>query len=178
MYIVMTTKHRKRQMMANKNSRNKKTSVSSVGKIKNIKQWNQWQKITAFAVIFGVVGSILLFKSFAASTPTIKAQISGTIDRQGPPVSGYSPAVTNWVINATWASIQTTKGGSLYTAAIDSQIMKASSAGAHVKLRVTSGVDAPSWAQEVGGPSMHICNNDGATLVCGQVPRYWTSAYR
>ncbi len=58
--------------MPNKKSRTK-TSKSNARKLINLNKWKKWQKITAFAVTFGLVGSVIVFKSFAATPHCINS---------------------------------------------------------------------------------------------------------
>jgi hypothetical protein len=125
----------------------------------------------------------------AAATPSpvastgLKAMIHGLVDRDGPPPSGYLGAVTNFVVDAPWSELQPTAGGPLATDnVIDQAIVAADSLNAaagdgkvEIKIRLMAGVDAPAWAQQLGGGPVALVNpQDGNT---GTVGRFWTDAF-
>ncbi|MGA9114581.1 MAG: hypothetical protein WB802_12410 [Candidatus Dormiibacterota bacterium] len=125
----------------------------------------------------------------AAATPTpvssagLKAMIHGLVDRDGPPPSGYLGAVTNFVVDAPWSELQPTSGGPLAAGnVIDQAIAVAdslnSAAGGprvELKIRLMAGVDAPAWAQQLGGGPVTLVNPEDGTT--GTVGRFWTDAF-
>ena len=123
------------------------------------------------------------------ATPTpvpsagLKSMIHGLVDRDGPPPSGYLGAVTNFVVDAPWSELQPTAGGPLAAGnVIDQAITAADSLNAaagdgkvEIKIRLMAGVDAPAWAQQLGGGPVSLVNPEDGTT--GTVGRFWTNAF-
>ncbi len=124
-----------------------------------------------------------------AATPTpvasggLKSMIHGLVDRDGPPPAGYLGAVTNFVVNAPWSELQPAAGGPLTPDnVIDQAITAADSLNAgdgggkvEIKIRLMAGVDAPAWAQQLGGGPVSLVNPENG--VTGTVGRFWTTAF-
>ena len=124
-----------------------------------------------------------------SATPTpvssagLKSMIHGLVDRDGPPPSGFVGAVTNFVVDAPWSELQPTAGGALAPDnVIDQAITAADSLNAaagdgkvKVKIRLMAGVDAPAWAQQLGGAPVTLVNPEDGTT--GTVGRFWTTAF-
>lgn len=124
-----------------------------------------------------------------SATPTpvtaaeLKSMIHGLVDRNGPPPSGYLGAVTNFVVGAPWSELQPTAGGPLAAGnVIDQAITAADSLNAaagdgkvEIKIRLMAGVDAPAWAQQLGGGPVSLVNPEDGTT--GTVGRFWTNAF-
>jgi hypothetical protein len=109
--------------------------------------------------------------------------IQGLVDRTGPPSTGYLGSVTNFVVDAPWSELQPTENGPLAPDnVIDQAIAAAQSlnAGAgqgkvEVKIRLMAGIDAPGWAQQLGGAPVTLV--DPQTGATGTIGRFWTTAF-
>jgi len=123
----------------------------------------------------------------ATATPVtsagLKSMIHGLVDRNGPPPSGYLGAVTNFVVDAPWSELQPIAGGPLAADNVIDQAIAAahslnSAAGdgkVEIKIRLMAGVDAPAWAQQLGGGPVTLVNPEDGTT--GTVGRFWTTAF-
>jgi len=118
-----------------------------------------------------------------SSSAELKSMIHGLVDRDGPPPPGYLGAVTNFVVDAPWSELQPVAGGGLAADnVIDQAIAAADSLNAangdgriELKIRLMAGIDAPGWAQQLGGGPVTLVNpEDGSS---GTVGRFWTTAF-
>jgi hypothetical protein len=113
---------------------------------------------------------------------TLKAPISGLIDRHHAPKSTHSGVVRAFVVNTTWAKLQPQQGGPIvHPNDIDRAIDVARSNGFTLKLRVRSGIDAPEWAKRLDGspvPFYYSAATAGkAGTFAGTVGRFWTPKF-
>jgi hypothetical protein len=111
----------------------------------------------------------------------LKYPLLGLLDRQGAPSASFYPVLNGYVVNVSWASLQTSAGGPITSSnAIDkaiAQARSASAAGAHLalKVRIFAGIQAPVWAKNIGGAPVAVRDtHSGAT---GTVGRFWTAAF-
>jgi hypothetical protein len=98
--------------------------------------------------------------------------------------TGYLGVVDNVVVNASWSQLQTAPGSAITSNnTIDSAIanvrqLNASNPGLdlHLKLRINSGINAPSWAMSLGGPPVYI-DDPTVTHMSGYIGRFWTKPF-
>jgi hypothetical protein len=111
----------------------------------------------------------------------LKYPLIGLLDRQGAPQSSFYPVLSGYVVNVSWASLQTSPGGPITSnngiGRAIAQVRSANAAGAHLalKLRVWAGIQAPSWAKTIGGAPVAV--RDPNSNASGTVGRFWTPAY-
>jgi hypothetical protein len=112
----------------------------------------------------------------STSAPPVKPPLSGLLDRHHFPAKGYTGAIRNFVVNTTWAQLQPKQNGPIERPnEIDRAITQAREAGMHLKLRVRAGVDSPSWAKALDGPSVTVYNPDSHRAMT--IGRFWTANY-
>ena len=111
----------------------------------------------------------------------LKYPLLGLLDRQGAPSASFYTVLNGYVVNVSWASLQTSAGGPITSNnAIDravAQVRSANVAGAHLalKVRIFAGIQAPLWAKNIGGAPVAVRDtHSGAT---GTVGRFWTAAF-
>ncbi|MEO7837361.1 MAG: hypothetical protein ABIS21_06950 [Acidimicrobiales bacterium] len=114
-----------------------------------------------------------------SATATIKPVITGLIDRDGIAAPDVQSVVNSFVVNVGWAELQPEQGGAIMVDnPIDQAVSTARQAAARpqgepiqVKVRLFSGVQAPDWAKQLGGPSVPVTDTvDGRS---GSVGRFW-----
>lgn len=107
--------------------------------------------------------------------PVLKDPVRGLVDRAGPARGAFADTVDAFVVRVPWATIQPTEGGPLDLTAIDRVLDSAEARGRAVRLRVTAGVEAPSWAKELDGPALPWFA-DGEQV--GTIGAFWTDSFR
>src|SRR4051794_162588 len=118
-----------------------------------------------------IVGAVAISPSRAATVTSTKAPVRGLVDPAHFSSAGY---VSGFVVNARWADIQPTQGGPIvHPNAIDNAISQAQSSGDTFKIRVTAGVDSPSWLETATGGAVTLYNPSSGSLA-GTSPRWWT----
>jgi len=125
---------------------------------------------------FGASGTLTDTRLASASIPTVN---TGLMMRNGQaPSSNLSAYVHGYIIPAAWDVIEPTST-SFVTTHIDKEVAAIRAWNAAnptnprgLRLRITAGWDTPSWALNLGGPSVRICDPQGR---CGNVPRWWTA---
>jgi hypothetical protein len=113
---------------------------------------------------------------------TLKAPISGLIDRHHAPKATHSGIVRAFVVNTTWASLQPEQGGPIaHPNDIDRAIALARSKGYTLKLRVRAGIDAPEWAKRLDGSPVPMRYTAATVKKAGQsagtIGRFWTPRF-
>lgn len=110
----------------------------------------------------------------AAPRATVKAPLSGLLDRDGPPPKGLRKLVHSYVVNVKWKSLQPSPD-SLTTGGLDRALRVAKNRNSRVKLRIMAGIHSPDWAKQLGGSPVRLTDpHDNQT---GDVPRFWTAAF-
>jgi hypothetical protein len=132
-----------------------------------------------------LVNSYSLAKSGTTRSATgvsgLKSPLLGLLDRQGAPAPSFYSVLDGFVVNASWASLQTSAGGPITSNnAIDkalTQVRLANASGAHLalKLRAFAGIQAPGWAKSIGGAPITV--RDPHSNITGTVGRFWTAAF-
>jgi len=111
-----------------------------------------------------------------ATVSGLKLPLLGLLDRQGAPSASFYSVLDGFVVNVSWASLQTSAGGPITSNnAIDKaigQVTSLNATGAHLalKLRIFAGESAPTWAKSIGGTPLA---GDRAQTI----GRWWTPAY-
>jgi hypothetical protein len=110
----------------------------------------------------------------------LKPAIHGLVDRDGPPSAAYQGVVNNFVVNVHWSDIQPQPGPLVGNNAIDQAITEARQMNTvtgqppvGIKIRLYTGVYAPSWAKALGGGPVAVA----AGSLTGTVGRFWTNAF-
>jgi len=145
-----------------------------------------------FAVALIIAGGLLLIGSFVPVSPDfgpdqpalanaastvkpgfgVKAPLAGLLDRAGP---ADKPYLSGFVLRVRWADIEP-QPGRVDLSRIRAGLRFAATHGQRVVLRVTAGVDAPAWAQRLGGaPLPFFDHSQGRWLTLG---RFWRPDYR
>lgn len=145
-----------------------------------------------FAVALIIAGGLLLIGSFVPVSPDfgrdqpalanaastvkpgfgVKAPLAGLLDRAGP---ADKPYLSGFVLQVRWADIEP-QPGRMDLSRIRAGLRIAAQHGKRVVLRVTAGVDAPAWAQRLGGaPLPFFDHSQGRWLTLG---RFWRPDYR
>ncbi|PZR80542.1 MAG: hypothetical protein DLM65_07830 [Candidatus Aeolococcus gillhamiae] len=120
----------------------------------------------------------------ASPQPTLnsnlKPMLHGLIDRDGPPAAALRNVVTNFVVAVNWSDLQPTPGDIVANNAIDQAMTTARRMNAvagqtpvGIKIRLYTGVYAPAWAKQLGGPPVAVT----AGALTGTVGRFWTDAF-
>lgn len=112
-----------------------------------------------------------------------KPVIAGFIDRKGAPDPTWRGVVSAYVVNTTWADLQSSPAPLLAANnAIDSAIADVRrlnqarpTAPLVLKLRVLAGASAPAWAKQLDGPPLTV--QDDTSSVTGTIGRFWTDRY-
>lgn len=159
-----------------------------------LKQRNHWRLVT-FVIVFGAIGSILLFGIHAATS--IKTPIQGLFDRgslgnisdnnganYSLPTNSDASALNGVVANVSWAQLQSTNGGPINsTNQLNTVLTKvaaynqANNTNLQVKVRIFAGIYAPDWAKNIDGwKPVNICNTQ-TTSACGTIGPFWTADY-
>ena len=127
-----------------------------------------------------------------AHLTTLKPQVKGAVDRDGYDTSvdttktnlrvpaTYQSIVNNFVLMVDWSKLQPTSSTSFNTAIIDDAISEAKAKDMRIKLRVLSGIHAPTWVKNIDGGPFDVYDIDGTTgeVFTGTSPKYWTDNYR
>src|SRR3954451_25430505 len=71
--------------------------------------------IPVVGLIVGMTAALLSLTAapLARADIPVKAPLSGIIDRNGKPISGWESVVNNYVVRVTWAELQTSQGGAI-----------------------------------------------------------------
>lgn len=144
------------------------------------------------ALALMIAGGLLLIGSFVPVSPDfgrdqpalanaastvkpgfgVKAPLAGLLDRAGP---ADKPYLSGFVLRVRWADIEP-QPGRVDLSRIRAGLRFAAKHGKRVVLRVTAGVDAPAWAQRLGGaPLPFFDHSQGRWLTLG---RFWRPDYR
>jgi hypothetical protein len=109
---------------------------------------------------------------------SLKPMLQGLVDRNGPPPAGFQGAVTSFVVNVSWATLQPTPDGPITSDnPIDQAIAAAERLGPNVgvKIRLLAGIDDPDWVKQLdGGP---VAVNSAADAAGGTIGRFWTADF-
>jgi len=114
-------------------------------------------------------------------TSGVKTPIAGLLDRKGPPTSAYYSVIDGYVVNVNWSSLQAFPGAAISSGnQIDraiAQVRQANAAGAHMslKLRIFTGIAAPIWVKNIGGPPVSV--RDPQANISGTIGRFWLPAF-
>jgi hypothetical protein len=100
--------------------------------------------------------------------------LTGIVSTGGQVPAAFQGVVKAFTLNVSWASVEPAQGTFDYSI-IDAKVATAASLGERILLRVEAGVQAPSWAQNIGGPPVIITDPQGGGG--GPVGRWWTPAY-
>jgi hypothetical protein len=142
-----------------------------------------------FAVVIAIgsllyAGQALGLAGKPASTRVVSTAAAsvnlGLMMRNGQaPSSTLTAYVHGYIIPARWNAIQPTSSASFVTTQIDKEVAAVRAWNIAnptnprgLRLRITAGWDTPSWALNLGGTSVRICDPQGR---CGNVPRWWTA---
>jgi len=115
---------------------------------------------------------------------SIKPPLTGIIDQHNIPQTSYQPAVTSYDVYVPWSNTQPTNGNSIAPNNVIDKAIQANPQGMRIKLLLEAGQYAPNWAKYLGKENdptyvpPTICNDKGATLKCGTMPRFWDSGYQ
>jgi hypothetical protein len=115
-------------------------------------------------------------------TAGVKLPMSGLLDRHHPPTSTYKGVINGYVVEVSWASLQPTPGGPIvHPNAIDNAIKYAAASNLTLKLRVASGLEAPTWAKTLDGAPITIkytaATKGKAGVPAGTIGRFWTAKF-
>jgi hypothetical protein len=133
--------------------------------------------IAAAAIVFATAGGS------PASAAHLKPEISGLLDRQGVPPTGYTPPIDAYVVTVNWSDLQSTNGGAIVQPnAIKTAISYVDMhPGFHIKIRIMAGAYSPTWALNIGGTPVTLtdptCMAVDGTGSC-PIPRFWTTNYK
>lgn len=149
----------------------------------------------AFMGLTGLLGlAALTAVAPPAAGAELKPQLRGVADRKGIPPSDYASVVNSFVAQVNWADLQVAQGAAITDTAPDDDTLgnkiddaigyaRAHTAdGVGIKVRVYAGVNAPDWAKNLpstnGTGPFQLCDNAGASPVCGTVGHFWEANYR
>ncbi len=119
-----------------------------------------------------------------APSGPLKPVLQGLLDRDGEPQGPYlGTAVRGWVVKAYWKDLQPAQGGPLAGDNVIDQAVAAArrlnaanpSLNLGLKLRVYTGIYAPAWAKNLGGPPVDVV--DPQDHEQGTVGRFWTEDF-
>src|SRR5437588_12452780 len=73
------------------------------------------RRILAVGLMVGMTAALLSLAAapLARADIPVKAPLSGIVDRNGKPISGWESVVNNYVVRVKWADLQTTQGGAI-----------------------------------------------------------------
>jgi hypothetical protein len=107
--------------------------------------------------------------TLASATPPVPP--SGLMMREGtPPGAPTETYMTSSVVMINWSDIQPTNATDPPDwSTLDSQLSALSKVGVeHVRLRIMSGGDAPTWVKRLGGPASGFFNGVMKTIDCSR----------
>lgn len=132
----------------------------------------------------GAEGAIPIVPPSTAAPPAagLKPLIQGLVDKDALPLATYQSVVRAYVVNANWSDLQPSPGAALpVDNAINSAIatvrqlnQRTPGLDLKLRLRVYTGINAPSWVKAIGGPPIPFVSLHGASELLG---RYWLPAY-
>ncbi len=105
----------------------------------------------------------------------LKPVLGGLVDRHHAPEQRFNGVVTGFVASVPWAALQRAAGAPLaVNNPIDEAITVARARGLKIKLRVTTGIDAPEWAKRLDGAPVQVSDFYGRK---GTVGRFWSERF-
>lgn len=106
----------------------------------------------------------------------LKPTTTGLVDRKGAPPGSVAGILNAWVVNVSWAQLQSGPGASITADnPVDRAIAAVRSAGSKQQIKIRYVGEQPGWVKQLGGTPVAIADPvDGRNVTVG---RFWSGAF-